>query len=132
MTTPAWITASDYGSSVADHGAGADDRQRPNPWLRRRRWRRAAIAPAALGIGGDLRGRRDVQILLAQGVADRGVDPPLEDVEVGLQVQLRSADVAPVAVVDVAVDEAGRPLGTRLLDGEQPRRMISGASSWST
>ena len=72
--------------------------------------------------GVDLGGRRDVQVLVAELVGDARVHLPLEDVEVRLQVAVRRADVAPVPVVHVAVQRAGRrELGEHAaLDGEQP------------
>ena len=72
--------------------------------------------------GGDLRRRRDVQVLLAERFPGFRLELPLEDVEVRLQVAVGRADVAPVPLVHVAVERAGGgELGEHAaLDGEQP------------
>ena len=106
----------------SDHRAGAEHGQRADPGAGLDARVLADVArrhDARPGV--DVGRRGDVQILLAQHVGHRRVDGALEDIEVGLQVALGGADVAPVATVHVAVQRArlGQPREHAALDAEQ-------------
>src|SRR5450756_1181170 len=102
-----------------DHRAGAEHGQRADPGAGVHAHVLANVAgryDARPGI--DVGRRGDVQVLLAEHVGHRRVDGPLEDVEVGLQIALGRADVAPVTAVDVPVQRPrlGQPREHATLD----------------